>query len=427
MTTAPDDTSPILTSPPPSDGYICTRKSVLAQALLADLDVSHPSFARLGEVFKMLSAVLHYEAASQIETLKDLYHPLDPDSQSRENDALAAYTRFEASLVTTLTRANFSEIDADSVDTQNAARLLTGLHIKTSRAGIRRIRFFGRGGRPGVFNKRGWLGLRRKLIEAEILRDVVVLVAFKAETEIAKADRSAFARMRGGMRPGAALIKQFRNVARAELLSLHPGAAPAMRRQDQVFLAVPALAGGVPILLQIGPALTVLFAVLATWFGMGGVIEDNDLKRALAAVSGLVAVGAFVMRQWVKYERQTLKYQKQLADTVYFRTMANNSAVLDALIGEAEEQDAKEAMLAYRVLLCADKALPKTEIDQTAESFLRSRLALTIDFEIGDALGKLARLGLVLEEGELYRAVAPEEALRRLDAAWDSYFKYASV
>jgi hypothetical protein len=415
------DASAIPASAPPSDGYIATRKSALAEALLAE---TAPGLERLGDVFRLLTAILHYEAASQIEALKDLYDAVDPDTQAQGAPAHEAYARFETALAAALTRGNFQEVDGDGHETRKAARLLTGLHVKTSSAGIRSIRFFARGARLGSIRKPALFGRKSKLIEAEFLRDVVVLVAFKSNAEIAPQDRRAFSQMRGGMRPGAAMIKHFRNVARAELLSLHPGARPAMRRRDQVFFAVPAVAGGVPILLQLGPAITVLFAVLAAYFGVGGAIENDDLKRALAAVSGLVAVGAFLMRQWTKFERQSLKYQKQLADTVYFRTMANNAAVLDTLIGEGEEQDAKEAMLAYWALLHAGKPLTKDEIDAACENFLSRILTLNIDFEIGDALGKLTRLGLVIQEGELYRALAPDEALQRLDAAWDNYFKY---
>jgi hypothetical protein len=227
-------------------------------------------------------------------------------------------------------------------------------------------------------------------------------------------------------RHGAALIKHFRNVAGPELVTLHPGAKPSMRPRDQAMLAGPAVVAGVPVLLNIWPALTVIFAVLAAYLGAQGVIEENELKRALAAVSGLVAVGAFIMRQRLKYEAQTLRYQKQLADTVYFRNIANNSGVLDLLIGAGEEQDAKEAFLAYSVLRREAQPLVKAEIDNFCEAFLRERFGLEIDFEIQDALGKLERLGLVSHEGETYSAVAPAEALVKLDAAWDGLFCFSS-
>jgi hypothetical protein len=194
-----------------------------------------------------------------------------------------------------------------------------------------------------------------------------------------------------------------------------------------LFLAVPAVAGGVPVLLQIIPAITVLFAVIAAYFGAQGAIDNDRLKQAVAAISGLVAVGAFVLRQKMKYERQTLLYQKQLSDTVYFRNLANNAGVLDALIGAGEEQDVKEALLAYWTLRRAGRPMSKSEIDKSAEQFLRTRLSLTVDFEIGDALGKLERLGLVVRDGETLSAIPCADALAKLDAAWDSYFKFGVI
>jgi len=323
-------------------------------------------------------------------------------------------------------RANFTEIDHDTVQTRQATKVLTGLSIKPSQAGIRRVRFFARGARPERLTLRRWFGLRSESIEAEVMRDVIVLVGFKAESEVQRADRPAFAQMRRGVRPGSAIVKHFRDVATAELVTLHPGARPSMRPRDQVFLAAPAIVAGTPVLLNLWPALTVIFAVLAAYFGARGVIDDDQLKRALAAVSGLVAVVAFVMRQRLKYETQTLRYQKQLADTVYFRNLANNAGVIDLLVGAGEEQDAKEAFLAYAMLAHAGAPMGKGELDMTCEQFLREKLNLAIDFEIGDALAKLERLGLIVSDQESYRAAPVRDALAKLDAAWDNLFNFSA-
>jgi hypothetical protein len=287
--------------------------------------------------------------------------------------------------------------------------------------------FFARGAHSETLEFKLWFGLKREKFDVQTMNDVVVLVGFKAEDEsAAREDRRAFKRTRRGVRQGAALVKHFRSVAGPELVTLHPGAKPSMRPRDQAMLAGPAVVAGVPVLLNLWPALTVIFAVLAAYFGAQGVIEESELKRALAAVSGLVAVGAFIMRQRLKYEAQTLRYQKQLADTVYFRNIANNTGVLDLLIGAGEEQDAKEAFLAYSVLRREARPLVKAELDNFCEAFLRERFGLEIDFEIHDALGKLERLGLVTHEGETYSAVPPADALARLDTAWDGLFNFSA-
>jgi hypothetical protein len=407
------------------DAYIAVRKAELAEAITA----AAPGEAQaLGDVLKLLGALMHHEAHAKLEALKAKYDPLDPDAPpSRRDVSVGAFEAFERELIDALTRANFVEIDPDTVQTRDATKRLTGLAIKSSSAGIRRVRFFARGAHSEIVAVKTWFGLRSEQIEVQSMNDVVVLVGFKAEDEAgARADRKALRRMRRGVRQGAALVKHFRSVAAPELVTLHPGAKPSMRPRDQAMLAGPAVVAGVPVLLNLWPALTVIFAVLAAYFGAQGVIEESELKRALAAVSGLVAVGAFVMRQRLKYEAQTLRYQKQLADTVYFRNIANNAGVLDLLVGAGEEQDAKEAFLAYAMLRREGRPLVKAELDNFCEAFLRERFGLELDFEIHDALSKLERLGLVALEGGAYTAIAPAEALTKLDAAWDGLFNFSA-
>ncbi len=403
------------------DGYIAVRTAELAQALAEAARED-----QLGDVMRLSSALLHYEAHAQLEQLKALYDPLDPDAPpSRRDESPAALERFETALVESLMRANYTEIDPDTVHSRQATKQLTGLDIKPSHVGIRRVRFFARGRRPERIEQPTWFGLRTRVIEAQMISDVVVFVGFKNADEADEKEERVFARVRRGVRPGAAIVKYFRNVATPELVTLHPGATPSMRPRDQVLLAAPAVATGVPVLLNLWPALTVLFAVMAAYFGAQGVIEENELKRAVAALSGLAAVIAFVMRQRLKYEAQTLRYQKRLADTVYFRNLANNAGVLDQLVGAGEDQDAKEAALAYAVLRREQRPLPKAEIDNFAEAFLRERFGLDIDFEIKDALDKLERLQLVTRDGGLYTAAAPDAALARLDSAWDALFDFS--
>jgi hypothetical protein len=407
-----------------ADGYIAARRSELAGALTRECG---DAAGALGDVFALLAALLHHQAYARLEELKALYDPLDPDAPAARRDlSAAAFEKFERALVEALTRANFTEIEADNVQTLAATKQLTGLNIKPAHAGIRRVRFFARGIRPERVVVRSMFGLRQQGVDTEMMADVVVLVGFKGDEDLSRDDRKAFARMRRGVRQGAALVKHFRNVASPELVTLHPGARPSMRPRDQVFLAAPAVAAGVPVALNLWPALTVLFAVLAAYFGARGVIEESELKRALAALSGLFAVGAFVMRQRLKYEATTLRYQKRLADTVYFRNIANNAGVIDLLIGAGEEQDAKEAMVAYALLAKSDHPMGKGELDLAAEQFIRTHLKLELNFEIGDALHKLERLNLVRQENGNYSAVPPSDALTQLDAAWDSLFNFSA-
>lgn len=399
------------------DGFIAVRKGDVAAAL-ADV-------GGVGDLYKILSAILHFEAHSKLDALKALYDPLDADAPAARRDStLPAFEAFERAFADVLARGNFREVDAQTIQTIDATKLLTGLNIKPQAAGIRRIHYFVRGARTEKAEVKTWLGLRRKTIDVEIFSDVVVLVGFKSSDEIDKHDRRAFARMRRGVRPGAVIVKYFRNVAHAELVTLHPGARPAMRPRDQAMLAVPALAGGIPVLANLWPALTVLLAVLAAYWGAGQAIDNDRLTHAVGALGGLFALGAFVMRQRMKFETTSLRYQKRLSETIYFRNLANNAGALDYLIGAGEEQDVKEALIAYGALAHAATPLSRDQLDAAVEAFLRERFQLDVDFEIADALAKIERLGLVQRDGETYRAMPAREALALLDATWADFFKF---
>ena len=155
-------------SPPPRhrDGFIAARKAELARAIVAESS-DGPA---MQDLLKLLGALMHHEAHERLEALKALYDPLDPDAPAgRRDDSAAAFEAFEAALVETLGRANYVEIDPDTVQTRRQTKQLTGLSIKPSQAGIRRIRYFARGTRPEDLEHRSWFGLRRQKVAAEVM------------------------------------------------------------------------------------------------------------------------------------------------------------------------------------------------------------------------------------------------------------------
>jgi len=263
--------------------------------------------------------------------------------------------------------------------------------------------------------------LRRRPLEIEVYDDVVLMVATRPDGAASAKPRKAGGRGRGGrrtIRGGAVLFKYFRHIARGDLEALFPNVRVVMSLLDQFALGVPAIVGGVPILIKLASTLTVLFVVAGFYLGLNGTMHDNDTEQALAALSGLFALGAFVLRQWGNFHRQSLIHQKQLTDNIYYRNVNNNSGIFSYIIGEAEEQDWKEVLLAYYGLLTAKTPLTREALGARIEQLLARVFGVGAAFEVDGALARLRDLDLLCETGGCFSAPPLPDALARLETAW---------
>ena len=89
----------------------------------------------------------------------------------------------------------------------------------------------------------------------------------------------------------------------------------------------------------------------------------------------------------------------------------------------AEEQECKEAFLAYHFLHVAAAPPTQDELDGRIEQWLRKSFDVDLDFEVDDALGKLDRLGLLRRDGGRLSVLPLDMALAQLDRVWDNFFR----
>jgi hypothetical protein len=99
--------------------------------------------------------------------------------------------------------------------------------------------------------------------------------------------------------------------------------------------------------------------------------------------------------------------------------------VFHHLLASAEEEEVKEAVLAYHFLRTAGRPLTARELDRRIEDWFVQRWEAAFDFEVDDGVGKLRRLRLLDDDGQgRLSAVTLDEAKRRLDQVWDDLFSY---
>jgi hypothetical protein len=413
----------------PRDRVIPLRKSDIIAGLQAEGLLDQVGQVGFGQFARMLGAIFHYQYLEKTDRLREAYFlfdpEVDPQAFSSATDLDAAYRGLSEEFVRILLDANFVELGYDEIRRAYAERARVQVRIKAPIEDYRDVRMFRRGHHKETIQEPAWFGLRQRKREILVYDDVVLMVATKPSgTPAPERHRTLASARHSGqkVRGGAVLFKYFRHIARADLKALFPNARVVRSLFDHLSLGVPAIVGGVPILIKLASTLTVLFLVAGFYLGMSGSIGDNDTERALAALSGLFALGAFMLRQWGNFHRQSLIHQKQLTDNVYYRNINNNSGIFTYIIGEAEDQDWKEAVLAYFCLLTAEVPLTREALDGRVEELLARAFHVSADFEVDSALAWLTRLELVQEAGGHVTAVPLSDAQARLDRQWSGLF-----
>ncbi len=410
----------------PPDRFVPVRRTDIVAALLKD-----PAFAdsaereKFRQLCEMLASIYHAEYFATLRRLRDDYYYFNPEITPHAAMDRALIERSYADLLQSLDGvlkdANFVELPHAEIGDAHRRRKVLPVEVNAQLTDFREVRFYRRGQHIEQFAVPYWFGLRTRKAEAEVYDDVVLFAAMKSEAEIAS-QRELRALERRKMRPGSVLLKYFRNIACGDLNALFPNARVVMSNVDKLFLGIPAVVGGIPLLINIYTTITVLFLVLGFYLGVSATVEDKDMTTALAALSGLVALGGFILRQWMKYQRQSLKYQIELTDNIYYRNVNNNAGIFDYVIGAAEEQESKRALLAYHFLRTAPSAPAASELGRRIDVWLHATFGVEVDFKVNDALEKLARLGLIKRDGERLVVSPLDAALAELRRVWDDFF-----
>ncbi len=431
---APAAVGPVVAPRRPRDRVIPLRKSDILDGLAAEGRLDEADQKKLTQLARMLGAILHHEYSAELDRLRETYFYFDPEVDPREfgfaKDLSEPYRQLREEFVRVLTDANFVEVSHDDITKAFAERARVRVKIKAPIEDYRDVRMFRRGSHMETIEIPAWFGLRKRPLEVEVYDDVVLMVATKPDDMSSDETRKALSSARRGgqkVRSGAVLFKYFRHIARADLKALFPNVRVVRSLLDHLMLGVPAILGGVPILIKLASTLTVLFLVAGFYLGLSGTMQDRDMEQALAALSGILALGAFLLRQWGNFHRQSLIHQKQVTDNVYYRNVNNNAGIFTYLIGEAEDQDWKEVLLAYYGLLIEAQPVTRDGLDARIEALLARVIGVSADFDVDHALSRLRQFDLVVETAGGLAAVPLAEALRRLERAWQGLLGTATT
>jgi hypothetical protein len=389
--------------------YIPLRKSDLVELLYNDRGMERPaadSFRRLSE---LISATFHYEYYKLLEELKDEYAPFDPDSVTKPLKALTSeqkakkLERLFERLVHLMERANFVRLGKEALDAATKEVSAWGVNMDIDLSIFEKLEIFARGDTLGTRYLRNWKRFgKRESVQVPLYQRLVLFVKLKPSK-----------RLPPEIDTDDVVLKAFKDIPKADLEMLLPGAQLKMPGLHRLKLGSSVVSGG-------------------AWMGYSVFKQAGTLLLSLenpALIAG-PALGLFGYgyKQYYGYQSTRNVFHLRLTQSLYYHALGNNLAVLFHLLDEAEEQECREALLAYYYLwrhAGANGWLAK-DLDDYVEMDLERLTNLKVDFEIEDAVAKLVRLKLVTTNGDKYVAVPIEKALEALDYAWDNYFSYNS-
>jgi len=409
--------------------FIPFRRSDLVDMLGEDERLAPSGRDAFRAFARLLEATFHFEFRGRLEALKDTYAPFarDPDTRTvhswSESEKEEALDRLVAELRGLLEDANFRPVTGEELERAFEEESLIKLRVEVDFDDFEHLLFFRRGETRREEEVSSWYGLRKRTVTFTNLEKVVMLVTFKGADHFAARDEDLEDL---SFEPGSTVIKLFQDVPRADLEMLFPNAQVRMRLVDKLLIGVPALVSGIIVFsTKLLATLALLFVLLSVWLGLRDDQVDLDQGALVTLAAGLGALGGYLVRQFNKFKKRKLEFMNTLARNLYFRNLDNDQGVFHHLLDAAEEEEVKEALLGWFFLHTADRPLDRGELDGAVEHWFAQRWDSRLDFEVDDGLAKLRRLGLVEEEdGGRLNAVPLDEALRRLDERWDSFFEY---
>jgi hypothetical protein len=364
-----------------------------------------PSERAMWEQFcNLLAATFHHEYLGWLKSLKDLYAPLDPDSESvaidRGTRAVtdASDEAFLQPFDAAMTRANYQKLKMTEVRRAIEAPNERGLNYEPNFELFEHLAVYARGRTqvPRTIRSVG-TGFRRRTISLAAFQRLVVALKFKPDRDL-----GPFAR------PDVVYLRLFKDVPFVDMEMHLPeqGTRVRMRTIDKAQIASPLLIG-LPAF-----ALKILTTAIISPIALGGVL----IAPLTAGVNSIFG-----------FQRAKQRHLHHMIRNLYYLTLANNASVLSCVVDSAAEEEYKESLLAY---YCLWKARGEAEawnakrLDEVIERLVLEACGAEIDFEIGDALNKLVRLGLVHRDAaNVLHAVPLDHALAILDEQWDDLFR----
>lgn len=433
------------------ESFIPYSREELIDLCIEDGRLAPDDIPRFRSFCEILAAHFNFTFHKKLETLKSNYAPFDPngvDNSDTLTEAVASpmhLKRFAETLREILEAANYTQLDDRAIHEAIANSALIDLKTQVDFNDFEEVVFYYREAKPTSLELTRFFFWKRK-VETDVFSHVVLGIKYKAAAyfheQKRKIDKLNFT-------PGLMYLYMYKNIPRYDLELLFPNVELRMNLIDRLMFVLPALGGGIMVLMKAVNNLALVLALILfltlgpSWLSLINVREDQlkDFTPILFAFGSVaVALGGFAFKQYSGYQTRRMKFMKDVTDTLFFKSIASNSSVFHTVIDLAEEEEAKEVILVYYHLLTSCVGCDPVALDQTIETWLAKKGAPAVDFDMEMVMEHMQavkttmsatddgtvreRSLLEIEENGDCRVLSLLDAKRLLDKLWDEAFDY---
>jgi len=396
------------------DYFIPFTRDQITKMLLDEGKLNNDEVSKFEQFCLLLKSIYHFEFHTKLERMKSSYRIFSPDVNLAPNELENSNTsKIEADLTNmlrqTLIDGNFEKVSKENL---NAAMEKEGIFPVSCQIDFDCFDYYEiyyQGSSTAKEEIKTWNPFKKKEVEFNLYDRIVFFFKVKNE-DFFHSDKK---NTKPGI-PGKIYIKFFRNIPESDLEMIFPNPKPEMKFIHKMQIFLPLLAG-FGVLIQ--------KTIIEPNFNSG----SNPLQEGLSIglVVFLIVLGGYVLRTFLGYKNVVQSFLGEIAKSLYFKDKGNNQGVFNMLIDSAEEEECKEALMAYYFLLNSNKKMTEETLDNAIEEWMEIKHKTKIDFEVDDAIRKLEEKNLVIRDTNgILTTLNLDEALSHMDYIWDNYFEY---
>ena len=413
--------------------FIPLRHADLKSALVESLSLEGPELESFQKLCNRIAAIFHVEHQSTLLRLEEIYELLDPDSQLVALESLGRSERGDVGdhlidqVSGLLFSAHYKRLTRKEIQRAIDIGWQWGVKLDVDFDLFDRLEIFARGYRKVDVHRRRWQkGFFQETIELPEFTRLIMVFRVKEnsdkKTKIKLDSRFVY-------------LKTFKDIPESDVEILLPGSKIRLTKMDRAKILFPTLSGMAITIYKISRS-ALLLGLAFSWSTVFGLT---------VLIGGSIG---YLVKSVMSYFRTKNDYQSGLTKNLYLKNLDNNLGVLYRILNEAEEQEVSEAILAYAVLWkhpdFQTLGARFRQLDEAVEALIKSAIgdatvnvnasddagssqdawgsehqSNDVDFEVHDALGKLARLGLAyVDRSGYWKAVPIEQAIETIAQRW---------